>query len=506
MIAIRRLAGSTGRRWLAGSIAVGRRPAAPWAPSRVVASPTTIVTTARPVDVALRRLSRSANRGRLWFAIGAVGLLFPGRIRRAAIRGAGSLAVTSLVVNTVLKPATRRRRPLLDRTPVVRQLRREPRTTSFPSGHAASAAAFAAGAALERPASVLVLAPLAAAVGYSRVHVGVHYASDVVAGAAFGAGVAMASRYWWPAAEPGPVLRERTSAPALPGGAGLVVVVNPKAGNGDDPGESIRTRLPAAELLELDLAADPPVELAAELADRIHTARALGVAGGDGTVAAVAAAALRHGLPLAVFPAGTLNHFARDAGIRSVEDTARAVEAGDALAVEVATVNQVPFVNTAVIGAYPELVRRRDALTEATGRWLATAIAAGQVLRRQRTLHLTIDGKPVRVWTLFVGNCRYVSSPNAFPATRPRLNDGLLDVAYLRADTPFSRARAVLASLAWVGERRHAYPRRLVTELAVESLDGPVQIARDGEPGERTSTLRFAKLPDRLVVYRTDGG
>jgi hypothetical protein len=64
----------------------------------------------------------------------------------------------------------------------------------------------------------------------------------------------------------------------------------------------------------------------------------------------------------------------------------------------------------------------------------------------------------------------------------------------------------VLASLAWVGERRHAYPRRLVTELAVESLDGPVQIARDGEPGERTSTLRFAKLPDRLVVYRTDGG
>lgn len=458
------------------------------------------VTAARPADTALRLLTRSANHGRLWFAIAAVGVLFVGRYRRAAVRGAGSLAATSFLVHTILKPATRRDRPLLERTPVVRRLARAPRTTSFPSGHAASAAAFATGAALEAPASATVLAPLAAAVGYSRVHVGVHHISDVVAGAAFGAGIALATRYWWPVPEPEPAVQERAGAPALSRGSGLLVVVNPKAGNGDDPTGELTRQLPAAEVVALDPATDP----AAVLADRAAPS-ALGVAGGDGTVAAVAAVAMRHRLPLAVFPTGTRNHFARDTGIGSIVDTIRAVEAGEALAVEVATVNDAPFVNTVVIGAYPELVRRRDALMPNTGRWLATAIAAGQVLRRQQPLRLTIDGRPVAVWTLFVGNCRYLTGHGSFLAVRPRLNDGLLDIAYLRADTPFSRTRAVLASLAGIRQRRHAYPRLLATELAVGSLGGPVQLARDGEPAERASSLRFAKLPDRLIVYRPAG-
>lgn len=471
----------------------------PYARSRP--APSAAAVTARPADIALRRLSRSANHGRLWFAIAAAGALVAGRSRRAGIRGAGALAATSFLVHTFLKPATRRDRPLIDRTPVVRRLPRPPRTTSFPSGHAASAAAFATGAAMEFPASAAVLAPLAAAVGYSRVYVGVHYVSDVVAGAAFGAGIAMATRYWWPTPEV-PAPQERASAPALPDGRGLLVVVNPKAGNGGDPAGELRRQLPAAEIMVLD----PATGLAAQLDGRVGTVRALGVAGGDGTVATVAAAALRHRLPLAVFPTGTRNHFARDAGVGSFADTVRAVEAGDALAVEVATVNDVPFVNTAVIGAYPELVRRREALAPTTGRWLATALAAGQVLRRQQPVPLTIDGWPVAVWTLFVGNCRYTTGHGLLHAYRPRLNDGLLDIAYLRADTPFSRTRAVLASLAGVRQRRRAYPRRLVTELAVSSRDGPVQLARDGEPAERVSSLQFGKLPDRLIVYRPDGG
>lgn len=462
--------------------------------------------TARPVDTALRLLTRSANHGRLWLAVAAVGVLAAGRSRRAAVRGTGSLAATSFLVHTVLKPATGRNRPLIDRTPVVRRLARAPRTTSFPSGHAASAAAFATGAALELPASAALLAPLAAAVGYSRVHVGVHHRSDVVAGAAFGAGIALATRYWWPGPEPEPAVQERASAPALPRGSGLLVVVNPKAGNGGDPGQALRRQLPAAEVVALDPGADLPALLPTLLAGRASAVRALGVAGGDGTVATVAVAALRHHLPLAVFPTGTRNHFARDVGTSSSADTVRAIEAGDALAVEVATVNEVPFVNTAVIGAYPDLVRRREALAPVTGRWLATAVAAGQVLRRHRPLRLTIDGQPVSVWTLAVGNCRYTNGHGSFQAIRRRLNDGLLDVAYLRADRPLSRTRAVLASLAGIRQRRHAFPRLLATELAVGSRDGPIQLARDGEPAERVTALRFAKLPDRLIVYRPDGG
>ncbi|PMV11087.1 glycerophosphatase, partial [Pseudomonas sp. GW704-F2] len=66
--------------------------------------------------------------------------------------------------------------------------------------------------------------------------------------------------------------------------------------------------------------------------------KALGVCGGDGTVVTVATAATKHELPLAVFPGGTLNHFARDVGAVNVEETAQAVESGQAAFVDHAVV------------------------------------------------------------------------------------------------------------------------------------------------------------------------
>jgi undecaprenyl-diphosphatase len=61
-----------------------------------------------------------------------------------------------------------------------------PGSTSFPSGHSAAAFAFTTGACQELPVLAPVLVPLAGAVAYSRVHTGVHYPSDVAAGAAIG--------------------------------------------------------------------------------------------------------------------------------------------------------------------------------------------------------------------------------------------------------------------------------------------------------------------------------
>jgi len=63
-----------------------------------------------------------------------------------------------------------------------------PRSTSFPSGHSAAAFAFATGACGELPGLLPLLGPLAGAVAYSRVYTGVHYPSDVAAGAAIGIG------------------------------------------------------------------------------------------------------------------------------------------------------------------------------------------------------------------------------------------------------------------------------------------------------------------------------
>jgi membrane-associated phospholipid phosphatase len=151
-----------------------------------------------PLDRALPRLSNAANNSALWIGCAAVLAVAGGRFgQRAAARGLVSIGATSALVNLGLKPLARRQRPALA-VPPIRRLRRIPGSTSFPSGHAASAAAFATGAALELPESALVVGPLAAGVAFSRIYTGVHYPSDALVGAAIGAGIALATTRVWP--------------------------------------------------------------------------------------------------------------------------------------------------------------------------------------------------------------------------------------------------------------------------------------------------------------------
>jgi len=141
------------------------------------------------LDAAMRRLSNAANYSRLSIAAAAILALTGGeRGRRAAASGLASLAATATVVNVVVKPFGRRHRPdrVAGNVPSERHVRM-PRSRSFPSGHTAAAVAFASGVGSVLPAAALPLHALAALVGYSRVHTGVHYPGDVVAGALLGA-------------------------------------------------------------------------------------------------------------------------------------------------------------------------------------------------------------------------------------------------------------------------------------------------------------------------------
>jgi undecaprenyl-diphosphatase len=448
----------------------------------------------------LRRLSTFANHGRLWVLIGVLIGLKPGASRRGANRGLGSMALSSALVNVVLKRAFRRVRPDLAQVHSGRALRRSPQTQSFPRGHTASAAAFATGLALESPVAGALVAPLALGVGYSRVHVGVHYPGDVVAGMAVGSAIALGTQHWWRVRPTTPArVRTASDAPALPDGEGLVIAVNPRSGRADyDPAADIAELLPGAEVVEMT--EDAGVEDVLGDAARAGRAKALGVAGGDGSVAAAAAVALEHGLPLAVIPAGTLNHFARDVGVTTPPEAVAAVVEGAAVHVDVAEVNGTPFLNTASIGSYPEMVRRRDQLSGRMGKWMALTVAAAQVLRRGTPVEVELNGRRVRAWIVFVGNGCY--EPRGLsPAWRPRLEDGLLDVQYLRADLRFGRTRAVLATLLGVSEHSRSYREFRVRELRVRMLSGPQQVAYDGETGETATEFLFRKRPDGLTVY-----
>ena len=169
----------------------------------------------RDRDEVLPRLSRLANHSVLWMGV-AAGLWATGnpRARRAAGRGLGSVALASAAANLIGKGLNSRRRPQAE-IPLVRRLRHPPTSASFPSGHSASAAAFATAVSLEAPVLAPPVIVLAGAVGLSRVVTGVHYPSDVLAGFAIGAGAGTVVHLWLGPA----VSRRRHPRPASPGAA-----------------------------------------------------------------------------------------------------------------------------------------------------------------------------------------------------------------------------------------------------------------------------------------------
>ena len=141
------------------------------------------------LDGVMRRVSDAANYSRLSIAAGAVLAAAGGaRGRRAAATGLASVAATSAAVNLLVKPLGARRRPDRDAqdVPLPRQVPM-PTSRSFPSGHTAAAIAFASGVGATMPLTSVPLQCLATLVAYSRVHTGVHYPGDVLAGALIGA-------------------------------------------------------------------------------------------------------------------------------------------------------------------------------------------------------------------------------------------------------------------------------------------------------------------------------
>jgi membrane-associated phospholipid phosphatase len=144
------------------------------------------------LDGPVRRLSAAADKSKLWLGIAAAVALAGGkRGRRAALEGVVAIGVSSATINLGVKPVARRRRP--DRVrPALFEHRHVPMpgSTSFPSGHAASAFAFAYAVGRHLPAIAVPIRLLAAAVAYSRVHTGVHYPGDVVIGSVAGSGTA----------------------------------------------------------------------------------------------------------------------------------------------------------------------------------------------------------------------------------------------------------------------------------------------------------------------------
>jgi undecaprenyl-diphosphatase len=448
-----------------------------------------------PWDPAFSWLTRAATHSKLWIGVAAGLSLKKGTSRRAAAHGLMAVALASASVNLLGKRLLPRARPHPESLPIHRFLHPQPTSSSLPSGHSASAFAFATGVGLLSPGLGAALIPLAAGVAYSRVHTGAHWPSDVVLGSACGVGAAFVTRTWWARLETAPEPRTTpATAPALEQGDGLAIVVNPNSGPaGTDPTARVRELFPAATVKEVGK--DEDADERARALAATDGVRALGVWGGDGTVGAVAGACADLGLPLAVLPGGTFNHFARDVGALEGSEVAAAVAAGAALVCDLARVTaergsrETPEVvrgimlNTGSIGVYPNLVRRRDHLRRRVP-WLpkraAGTLAALRTFGSTTPTRLQIDGVRRKVWTLYIGRGRYWPRDIA-PLERPVLDDGVLDLRAVSARPRFARARLLTALVTGTAERSPALHEWDADTVGLEAVDGALVLAVDGE-------------------------
>jgi diacylglycerol kinase family enzyme len=286
------------------------------------------------------------------------------------------------------------------------------------------------------------------------------------------------------------------------------LIVNRGGGSsGEGGGERLR-ELFRARGIEPDLVevAGEDVESVCREASTTEAHDVVVVAGGDGTIGTAAGILADTGRPLGIVPLGTLNHFARDAGIPlDPEQAVEAICAGHRRKVDVAEVNGRVFVNNSAVGLYPEMVRFRDETQTRTGRSkrLAMLSASLRALRsfKQRRLWISAEGleAPVRTPLLFVGNNRYQVNLLGL-GRREAIDRGELCVYAVRA-----RGRS---HLIWVGirgvfgklDQQRDFVTAYVAEAEISANRPALVLSLDGETTTLPTPLRYRIRPSALTL------
>jgi diacylglycerol kinase family enzyme len=226
--------------------------------------------------------------------------------------------------------------------------------------------------------------------------------------------------------------------------------------------------------------------------------------GGDGTISGVASALAGTPTPMGVLPLGTLNHFARDAGIPfELENAVHTVAEWHTRRIDVGRVNARIFINNASIGVYPSFVESRERFrADGRSKWASLALATADVWRREGEVAIRLQDDYLRVAArtpfVFVGNNEYLVEGLKLGA-RTRLDGGRLYAYYARRvrtrELPKLFARSVLG----LALREHGFESMSGTELWIDTPFMPtVDVACDGEVVALEPPLHYRSWPGAL--------
>lgn len=236
-----------------------------------------------------------------------------------------------------------------------------------------------------------------------------------------------------------------------------------------------------------------------------HKTKRVLVSGGDGTIALVASQLAGTTTELAVIPSGTLNHFAQRVGIPN--DAAEALDValyGQARPVDVGYVNDLLFINTSSVGAYPAFVRSRNYLQNRMHYFPASIIAGFRRLLKFRRVRVNFAGKELKTPLVFIG----VGERNiGFPALGQVKEQGRKGLHLVAVDcgTPFEASLLIIKSL-FLGVDPWRKERGIETQL-VDSIElnfrrqrSRINVALDGEVVVLHAPLRYRFAQGEIMV------
>ena len=239
--------------------------------------------------------------------------------------------------------------------------------------------------------------------------------------------------------------------------------------------------------------------------------RILVAAGGDGTINAVASALVNSPATLAVIPAGTLNHFARDLEIPLDPETAAlSIKDGHEIMVDVASVNDRIFINNSVLGVYPiyraarEAYERKGLGGSRIGRFFAVLRGIIRVFVRLPHLKLRLQldsGKVVDTHTPFVlvaNNEHEVEDWNI--GHRQSLDQGCLYVYVMRPCSRWAIVRFIAGLLIKRFSRAEAFQVFRTRSVRIETRSRTLRVGVDGEIVRMKTPLEYRSIPKSLRV------
>ena len=290
-----------------------------------------------------------------------------------------------------------------------------------------------------------------------------------------------------------------------------MVIYNPRAGTllamGGDPAQTLRqlfqTRGIHAELHAFDKHRLSRIFEAADPA----SVDAVIVCGGDGSILAVVNALGARKFPLGLLPGGTMNILARDLGLpHELEAAADVIIGGRLRAIDVAYVNEHPFLCNSAIGLMPHLARTREKLRAVSWwkKWPLVLRHAFTLIRTYPRLHVKIEigdrTRHFRTRAIAISNNPLADAPGPIPP-RETLDSGKLGI-YIARDTSRWAVVKVAARMMAGTWQQDETVASLAIESAVLSLDRPrlLSVMNDGEPTQLYTPLHYSIRPRALRV------